>query len=148
MDKVSEYSDLSQKEQEILQKFSEIYKFFYDRTIKNGYVAELDLSRSAIHKCLHLVENSNNLQDLDLHRTIVSDISTLKHLKELRKLDLYQMTVSDVSPLKNLTKLRYLDLERTPVEDISPISSLKKLWYLNLNYTKLSDLTPLRNLKT
>jgi Leucine-rich repeat (LRR) protein len=84
---------------------------------------------------------------LDLSGTQVSDLASVKELKNLQRLDLRGTAVSDLTPIKELTGLQWLDLWDTKVSDLSPLKALISLQFLRLYETKVSDLTPIKELK-
>lgn len=87
-----------------------------------------------------------NLKELHLSGTEVSEISPLKDLTNLTYLDLSGTQVSEISPLKDLKSLEKLNLSGTKVSDINVLKDLKSLKELHLSGTKVSDTSPLKDL--
>jgi Leucine-rich repeat (LRR) protein len=109
------------------------------------FVDELDLSRTTLEN-LSAVHTLTALRDLDLSMTQVSDLSPLSGLTVLKKLNLTATNVSDLTPLQTLTSLEALFLALTGVSDLSPLKSLIALQTLQLSRTKVTDLSPLHSL--
>ena len=73
------------------------------------------------------LEGLQNLRELELNGTQISDISPIGYLKGLKFLSLGKTQVSDLAPLQELTGLRNLSLDRTQVLDLRPLAGLRKL---------------------
>ena len=108
-------------------------------------VDDLDLSRTQVSDLTPL-RGLTALQGLDLSETQVSDLTPLRGLTALQNLHLGGIKVSDLTPLRGLTALQSLDLGRTEVSDLTPLRGLTALQSLHLMGTQVSDLTPLRGL--
>ena len=113
-----------------------------------------DVSNPEIHEkaivSLDGLRYLTNLQELNLSRNPISDLSELKYLKKLTKLELatiylHQEGESDLSPLSELT-LKHLGLFSNHIADISPLASLVNLEYLDLSHNEIRDITPIANL--
>ena len=87
-----------------------------------------------------------DIRELDLGRTLVSDLTPLANLTELQALSLMGDNISDLTPLANLTGLQALDLVENNVSDLTPLANLTELQSLYLIGDNISDLTPLANL--
>ncbi|NET59205.1 MAG: leucine-rich repeat domain-containing protein [Symploca sp. SIO2E6] len=70
----------------------------------------------------------------------------LSGLTQLQQLDLSRNQVTDISPLSGLTQLQQLDLSRTQVTDVFPLSGLTQLKVLFLNKIQVTDVSPLKHL--
>jgi Leucine-rich repeat (LRR) protein len=114
-----------------------------------------DVSNPEIHEkaivSLDGLRYLTNLQELNLSRNPISDLSELKYLKKLTKLELRTIYLhkegeSDLSPLSELTNLKHLDLYWNHITDLSPLASLVNLESLDLSHNEINDLTPIANL--
>ena len=112
------------------------------------------------------LEYCNNLTELFISSSVVTDISPIKDLSRLRKLHLVG-EVEDLSPLSNLISLqelylggklvdispigdlvglKTLALVNSNIEDISALSELVNLENLSLSFNYINDLSPLASL--
>ncbi|MDI9432527.1 MAG: P-loop NTPase fold protein [Planctomycetota bacterium] len=108
-------------------------------------VTDLYLSSSQVSD-VTLLAALTNLQRLDLDGTQISGVTPLAALTNLQLLDLDGTRVSDVTPLAALTNLQWLDLRDTQVRDVTPLAALTNLQWLCLQRTQVSDVTPLMGL--
>ena len=93
------------------------------------------------------LEYAENLEDLSLYRTNVSDLVPIAGLKNLKKLYIYNNEkVTDISALKDLTQLSVLYMDNTEVTDISVLENLTQLIILDISNTKVIDIESLANL--
>jgi len=92
------------------------------------------------------LETLDQVRQIYMSRTSVSDISAISNLRSLGKLNLDASLVSNLEPLRNLNELEELSLDNTPVSDLRPIKDLKKLRSLSLVSTKVSNLEVLASL--
>lgn len=76
---------------------------------------------------------------VDLKRSDISDLSSLKALAKLERLWLYGTPVSDLSPLRGLTQLEDLHFADTQVSDLSPLRELTNLGSVYLTSTQVTD---------
>ena len=89
----------------------------------------------------------NQLTNLDISSTGLTDLSALSNLTSLYHLRATANGISDVSPLVALTgKLSQLILTDNTISNIAPLESLTNLTYLILNNNKITDLTALGTL--
>jgi Leucine-rich repeat (LRR) protein len=95
---------------------------------------------------LTLLAGLENLHELRLNDTKVSDLAPLAELKKLQGLYLNDTQVTDLKPLARLTNLQRLHLDNTQISDVAPLSGLSKLQQLWLGGTHVSDLAPLAKL--
>ena len=90
------------------------------------------------------LEHATNLVALSLYRqNAITNISSLRELKNLVYLELAGTSISDVSVLAELTNLKTLYLNDTDISDVSALAELTKLKTLELQNTAVSDLSPL-----
>jgi len=87
-----------------------------------------------------------NVEQLDLSRTGISELEPLRALVKLKKLYLHDSQISNLEPLTSLTSLRELRLSRTRVSSLRPVAVLTNLQKLWVDGTKVTNLEPLRNL--
>ncbi|KAL0217168.1 hypothetical protein RCL1_007651 [Eukaryota sp. TZLM3-RCL] len=103
---------------------------------------ELDLENTSVSD-ISLLSVCKNLTLLNIKKTQVSDLSPISNCRELQTLRASYTKVTDLSPLSNCIGLQVLYSGRVDVSDISPLSSCVSLTLLNIAYTKVSDLSPL-----
>jgi internalin A len=144
--------------------------------------ATVQLADSSLQELKTAISNNNGiipsdsftglecLEELDLKKTSIADISELSKLRNLIALDLSSnITLVDISPLANLKKLevlnlngdsgidsisslsklsnlRVLILSSLNVSDITPLTDLTNLTELSLSWTKITDVAPLKNM--
>lgn len=97
---------------------------------------------------LSVLQNSTELEDLDLKSTDIKDLSSLSQFTHLKKLDIGKTEINDLTPLKNLKKLKSLNLSGTSIQNIPALQEMQELEYLFLNDTQVRDLSPLKNMKS
>ena len=112
----------------------------------NGMIS-LEMKQETNDPDLVYLRKVKNLQELDLNKTQVSDVTSLSGLINLELLNLAETQVSDVSPLSGLINLQKLYLEYSKVSDVTPLSGLINLQVLYLWGTRVSNVTPLSGLK-
>ncbi len=89
---------------------------------------------------------ATNLEEINLHENLLSDLSPLSGLTALKEIRLSGKSFSDLSPLAGLTNLEGVGFWKTSVSDLSPLSGLTKLRWLEFGNSRVSDLSPLAGL--
>lgn len=115
----------------------------YQGDIKD--LQELDLSRKGI-KNITVLKSFTNLKRLDLSENENCDLGVLKGLTSLLILDLTNNEISDLSFLEGMTNLQILRLEYNKISDISNLKGLNNLTTLDLNFNRISDISPVRGM--
>ena len=87
-----------------------------------------------------------DIREIDLGKTLISDLTPLVNLTELQSLYLMGDNISDLTPLANLTGLQSLDLVGDNISDLTPLANLTELQSLYLVGSNISDPAPLANL--
>jgi Leucine-rich repeat (LRR) protein len=80
---------------------------------------------------VHGIERIEHIEELDLSRTNVADLTPLAKLKHLRTLNVSHTPVADLTPLAGMTSLEELDLRGTRVralEALRTLTNLRVLW--------------------
>ncbi len=108
-------------------------------------MTQLDLSTSQISD-IRPFQSLNNLVELKLINNQISDVTPLQSLENLEVLDLSYNQISNVEPLGSLTKLEVLNLSFNQVNQVEALQSLKNLNELNLTNNQVTDITPLKPL--
>ncbi|MFB0553676.1 MAG: tetratricopeptide repeat protein [Phycisphaerae bacterium] len=117
-----------------------------------GTMTDTDIVREAVARQLGKKpqeltdEDYKEVEQLDLSRSEISELETLRALVKLKELCLHDSQISNLEPLTSLTSLRELCLSRTRVSSLHPVASLTNLQKLRVNGTKAKKLEPLRNL--
>jgi hypothetical protein len=106
----------------------------------------LNLSQLTALRQLPPLSGVSNLHHLDLHNTLVADLSELRHLTSIRQLNLSNTRINSLSQISNLKTLQVLTARSINIKEISPLSDLVELIGLNLKDTYVRDLSPLSNL--
>ncbi|MCZ6592738.1 MAG: leucine-rich repeat domain-containing protein, partial [Alphaproteobacteria bacterium] len=96
---------------------------------------------------LDILKRLTRLQSLSLTDTQVADLDPLKGLNNLQSLSLERTRVVDLVPLKEILALQEVRLDGAPVADIEPLKNCTKLKRLDLDYTEITDFNPLKSLK-
>ena len=118
------------------------------RAKREGAVV-LRLDREETHALEMLppdIAELDDLRDLDLDNTKISDLTPLSGLTALTHLGLHYTPVSDVTPLSGLSALTQLWLDNTQVSDVTPLSGLTALTSLGLGGTQVADVRPVLNM--
>jgi GTPase SAR1 family protein len=127
-----------------------------NQAIVNGSNAEHGIGLKNLRKLviayndiisIDVFKHFHKLEYLDLHYTLVSDISPLKNLRFLTTLGLSLTKLRSLENLSPLSNLKYLNLNHIPISDLNPLQCLFDLEYLNISETHVSDITPLAQLK-
>lgn len=92
----------------------------------------------------NLVVGMNGMFHLDISGSEIVDLSLLYGMP-IEQLDISRTCVKDITPLSNLHGLKDLDISNTDIADLSPIADLA-LERLNISVTRVSDLRPLTNM--
>lgn len=108
-------------------------------------MTQLDLSTSQISD-IRPFQSLNNLVELKLINNQISDVTPLQSLENLEVLDLSYNQISNVEPLGSLSNLEVLNLSYNQVSQVEPLQSLMNLNELNLTNNQVSDITPLKPL--
>ena len=117
----------------------------FNAYIKLNELKELSLAYTDISDLIPL-RNLYNLKYLNIAENPVSDISPLTELTSLEKLYAHDTLVNDISSLAKLTKLTTLYLGNTRVSDIRPLAGLGNLLELHLGWTQITEIRPLSEL--
>ncbi|MBD2500355.1 leucine-rich repeat domain-containing protein [Anabaena azotica] len=112
---------------------------------KLNNLTQLNLSNTQVSD-ISVLSDLTNLTQLNLSNTQVSDISVLSDLTNLTQLDISYTQVSNISVLSDLTNLAQLDIPFTQVSDISVLSDLTNLTQLDISFTRVSDISVLADL--
>ncbi len=84
-----------------------------------------------------------SIEDLDLDKHAIRDISPLAELRNLRFLCLRDNKVRDLQPLSACQRLEYLNLSGNPITDVTPLAKLEQLATLCIDYTSVRDVLSL-----
>ena len=87
----------------------------------------------------------SKLEELNLYRTVVTNITRIADLSNLRHLDMLDTGLSNVNIVQTLTNLEYLNVGGNSISDISHLSGLTNLRKLILSNNNISDIAPLVN---
>lgn len=109
-------------------------------------VKEIDISRNTQIDELSPLRLLNNLERLNMDRTLVQDLTPLIGLRNLRYLSFSYTNVADLSPLRSLKELTFINFEFTPVQDLAPIAQLFALEEIQCDRTQIKSVAPLINL--
>lgn len=105
-------------------------------------IQEISLENTEITD-LSPLKSFTSLKSLTLKNAAITDISAIAGVTTLTKLDLEFNAISDISPLNKLVNLESLNLKLNRVEDISALSQLKKLKFLNLSNNSIKSVSAL-----
>ncbi|NIR15866.1 MAG: hypothetical protein GWN86_18835, partial [Desulfobacterales bacterium] len=95
--------------------------------VREGRVWRLNLSHTpGLQEYIGVLKHLTGLEELEIWRTDVSDLSPLRHLKKLKKLTLGSGVRGNISPLYGLRELLDLYLH-ADVKDLTPLKGLSKL---------------------
>ncbi|WNJ15969.1 hypothetical protein [Pontibacter sp. G13] len=75
-----------------------------------------------------------SLEELDLSRSEIRDLSPLKYFGNLRYLDLSMTDIDDLTPLEDLVNLQELHFTGSKNLDVSQLSRIPNLEVLDLSY--------------
>ena len=109
-------------------------------------LTSLDLSRTLIKDLASL--RLPELKSLRLSETLVEDLTPLSQLNGLVEIDLSRTNIESLSGLEGNDKLLSLDISRTDVDDLSPVESAYHIRFLNIRSTEISNISSLRNMPT
>ena len=113
---------------------------------KNENIIWLSLSGLKISDISSL-KDLKNLNHLNFRDNQISDISSLKDLKNLKNLNFCNNQISDISSLRDLKNLNFLNFRNNQISDISSLRDLKNLTYLYSSINRISDISSLKDLK-
>jgi internalin A len=125
------------------------------------------LQKVSTQDCVMAAIRLNQLSELKIEDSQISDIRPIASLRNLTKLGLDKNEITDIQPLANLTKLTGLflstnrikeiksleklvcltevNLQGNRIDDIKPLTGLTNLKILNLHNNKINDIKPLQN---
>lgn len=89
-----------------------------------------------------------DLSELDLWGTSITDLRPLAGLTKLSVLDISGTDVADFEPLSSIKHLGRLEASSTLVSDLSSLYKLSALEWLDISQTRVTDLSPLRPLSS
>jgi Leucine-rich repeat (LRR) protein len=104
----------------------------------------LDLSRTRRLYDLGPLNEFNNLKELDLSHTDISDLFPIRSISTLEILNCSNTKVEDLTPLRYCKSLEELYLGHTPVHDLSVLQNFERLQVLHVPHTVLDALPDLR----
>lgn len=114
------------------------------RHLKSLSLWDTRITSESLFALAHL----NQLQELGLDGTQITDLAPIAQLKGLLKLSLNDTPVSDLTPLKSLRGLLSLHMSGClQLKDISPLTHLSQLLELALDETQVADISPIYSLK-
>ncbi len=91
----------------------------------------------------YALDNTDQVQGLNLDGTKVKDISILENLVGLTHLSLANNQITDLTPLRELTNLTLLNLKNNQITELKPLRPLIMLTTLILERNQITDITPL-----
>ena len=97
-------------------------------------------------RSLQGLEFAKNLEELDVGRNQIQDISPLANLPKFRRLILWDNQVSDLSLLASIPTLMDLNISKNPISDLRPLSKLTGLWRIKATGCQIRDVRPLSGL--
>ncbi len=106
----------------------------------------LILQQAGTFNCGRASQNVQDMTQLDLSTSQVSDVRPLQSLNNLVELKLINNQISDVTPLQSLENLEILDLSYNKISNIKPLASLSNLEVLNLSYNQVTQVESLQSL--
>lgn len=83
------------------------------------------------------IQNSRNIETLNIFNTLIDRIDPIKYLPKLSELELDYTMVKDISCLEN-TKIRYIYVSNTPIESVRPMTKMKNLEVAYTNNTEMA----------
>ncbi len=86
-----------------------------------------ELTAADIQKGLDVICEKENLLNLKLFRSNISDFSPIGKCKKLKKLTISETNITDLSFLKNLKELKYLNISKTNAENYSALLEMPSL---------------------
>lgn len=117
-------------------------------------VIRLNLASNGLSDITHLAPSAyapseahglKKMQELNLNKNDIVDISVLSRFPSLRKLDVAHNNVSDVSALQGLSNLWSLNLAANDIKDITALGQMSALYDLNIAGNPVGSLAPLLN---
>lgn len=108
---------------------------------------KLDISKeeNVTAKDVENIGKLENLENLDISYTKITDISILKNCRKLEYLNIGGTSITNISILENCRKLKYLYMWETKVTDIGVLENFRKLEYLNIGGTSITDISILES---
>ncbi|MCM1253521.1 MAG: hypothetical protein NC321_11920 [Clostridium sp.] len=144
--KMADFSFLEEMPQ--LQRLS-----FYETPIEDLAVLEklpnlvqLSLCGNENVKNIEAVGTLTEMQDLNIQRCGIKDISFLSGSTKLRNVSLNGNFITDITPLAGLHKLEHLELSDNGISDISALENLSSLYNLALDDNEIQDISALAKL--
>ncbi|CAL6005020.1 Conserved_hypothetical protein [Hexamita inflata] len=106
----------------------------------------LDLSYNQQLQYIGPLQFCTQLTELDISETNVSDIWSLRFLKNLTRLEMKTQTqVVDLHPLQHLYKLKIIFAPYSGIIDVSPLSKLTQLYSLDFRFNKITNAETLKH---
>jgi internalin A len=109
-------------------------------------IEELEINRTDL-KDVSPIEQLTNLRILDLSENKIEFLpENMGDLQKLEELYLYGNKIDDILPLETLTNLLNLALNYNNVKDILPIKNMSKLARFNASNNNITDISVIENL--
>jgi Leucine-rich repeat (LRR) protein len=109
-------------------------------------IEELEINRTDL-KDISPIEQLTNLRILDLSENKIEFLpENMGNLQKLEELYLYGNKIDDILPLETLTNLSKLALNYNNVKDILPIKKMSKLARFNASNNNIADISVIENL--
>lgn len=99
---------------------------------KKAKNTSLDLSRRKVSDLPKELSDLTHLEDLQLNRNNIKDISIIGNLKRLKKLNISGNQIEDISPLQSLKELKELSLGFNPIINYAPLEVITQLEVLKI----------------
>lgn len=87
-----------------------------------------------------------NLQNLSLQGNKITDISALGEMRNLLYLNIRDNRITDLAPLANVINLSGLNASINIISDLSPLENLTRITFLAVNSNRLTNMTPITNM--
>lgn len=105
----------------------------------------LDISRNQITD-ISPVEKFKDLSFLSVSGNPIQSINVVSKLPKLRRLELQNTPIDNIDVLKDCQELQHLDIQGTRVKNLEPIKSCSKLKLIDIRETPVSSIQPLIHL--
>ncbi|MCB2359432.1 COR domain-containing protein [Clostridium estertheticum] len=114
--------------------------------IINDQIVGLNLCDLQITNIPKSIVSLVNLQQFDLSRNSISDISSLSDLISLKEIDLSYNSISNISSLSGLINLNKINLGHNGISDITSLSGLTNLKIIDLGQNQIKEICGLKSL--
>ena len=110
---------------------------------------DLDIGNNPDIESLEVFKKLINISELKMNNAKkINDFTPISSLKNLDELNLTRCNLTDISFLEGLNNITEMNLQQNEITDINPLINMGNLREIKLGYNRISDASPVSKLRS